>query len=216
MTGVNVTRCHDEFRRPRSDVTADQIWNQSEYGAVVGKFYIRQRVFGTVVRQVTAAAMPYYQTLSEFERGVIVTARDMGHSISKLEEILGEKREDILEADEIATEDAREVRVSHNSDINFIKKRRIKWVGRVVRKNERDHHSEKVFNAQPISTRRKGAGQVLDRFMALKRSLSFDNLEVKIISREEAGKDFLQRQCPPWTGDRATEEEGGKTLKGLL
>ncbi|GFU11858.1 HTH_Tnp_Tc3_1 domain-containing protein [Trichonephila clavipes] len=48
------------------------------------KFYIRQRVFGTVVRQVTAAAMPYYKTLSEFERGVIFTARDMGHSISKV------------------------------------------------------------------------------------------------------------------------------------
>ncbi|GBN08247.1 hypothetical protein AVEN_216946-1, partial [Araneus ventricosus] len=61
-----------------------EIWNQSEYGAVVGNTYIRQQVSGTVVRSVTAATMAGYQDLSEFEHGVIVGVREMGHSISEV------------------------------------------------------------------------------------------------------------------------------------
>ncbi|GBL75843.1 hypothetical protein AVEN_146459-1 [Araneus ventricosus] len=61
-----------------------EIWNQSEYGAAVGNAYIRQQVSGTVVRSVTTATMAGYQDLSEFERGVIVGAREMGHSISEV------------------------------------------------------------------------------------------------------------------------------------
>ncbi|GBN04542.1 hypothetical protein AVEN_205688-1 [Araneus ventricosus] len=49
-----------------------------------GDAYIRQQVSGTVVRSVTAATMAGYQDLSEFERGVIVGAREMGHSISEV------------------------------------------------------------------------------------------------------------------------------------
>ncbi|GBM51156.1 hypothetical protein AVEN_2506-1 [Araneus ventricosus] len=60
------------------------IWNQAEYGAAVGNAYIRQQVYGTVVRSVTASAMAGYQDLSEFERGVIVGAREMGHSITEV------------------------------------------------------------------------------------------------------------------------------------
>ncbi|GBL84664.1 hypothetical protein AVEN_191121-1 [Araneus ventricosus] len=60
------------------------IWNQSEYGAAVGNAYIRQQGSGTVVRSVTAATMAGYQDLSEFERGVIVGAREMGHCISEV------------------------------------------------------------------------------------------------------------------------------------
>ncbi|GBM61787.1 hypothetical protein AVEN_235704-1 [Araneus ventricosus] len=56
----------------------------SEYGAAVGNAYIRQQVSDTVVRSVTAATMAGYQDLSEFERGVIVGAREMGHSISEV------------------------------------------------------------------------------------------------------------------------------------
>ncbi|GFT68286.1 uncharacterized protein TNCV_659051 [Trichonephila clavipes] len=48
--------CHDEFRGPRSDY----------------------------VRQVNAATTPGYQYLSEFARGFIVDAREMGHSISEV------------------------------------------------------------------------------------------------------------------------------------
>ncbi|GFV78275.1 uncharacterized protein TNCV_94351 [Trichonephila clavipes] len=50
-----------------------------------------------------------------------------------------------------------ELSESYNeSDIvNFIKLRRIKWSGHVVRMNE-DRTTKKVFNAQPIDTRRKG------------------------------------------------------------
>ncbi|GBM73036.1 hypothetical protein AVEN_115678-1 [Araneus ventricosus] len=62
-----------------------EIWNQSECGAAVGNAYIRQQVSSTVVRSVTAATMAGYQDLSEFERGVIVGAREMGHSISEVE-----------------------------------------------------------------------------------------------------------------------------------
>ncbi|GBM52100.1 hypothetical protein AVEN_131116-1 [Araneus ventricosus] len=61
-----------------------EIWNQSEYGAAVGNAYIRQQVSDTVVRSVTAATMAGYQDLSEFERGVIVGAREMGHSICEV------------------------------------------------------------------------------------------------------------------------------------
>ncbi|GBN22239.1 hypothetical protein AVEN_119515-1 [Araneus ventricosus] len=43
---------------------------------------LRQQVSGTVVKSVTAATMAGYQDLSEFERGVTVGAREMGHSIS--------------------------------------------------------------------------------------------------------------------------------------
>ncbi|GFW09633.1 uncharacterized protein TNCV_3997391 [Trichonephila clavipes] len=43
-----------------------------------------------------------------------------------------------------------------DSDIvNFIKLPRIKWAGRVIKMNE-DRTTEKVFNVQPIGTRRKG------------------------------------------------------------
>ncbi|GBO05995.1 hypothetical protein AVEN_34310-1 [Araneus ventricosus] len=61
-----------------------EIWDQSEYGAAVGNAYIRQQVSGTVVRSVTASTMGGYQDLSEFKRGVIVDAREMGHSISEV------------------------------------------------------------------------------------------------------------------------------------
>ncbi|PRD29785.1 UNVERIFIED_CONTAM: hypothetical protein NCL1_28358 [Trichonephila clavipes] len=39
--------------------------------------------------------------------------------------------------------------------VNFIKIRRIKWVGHIVRMDE-NRTIKKVFNAQPIDTRRKG------------------------------------------------------------
>ncbi|GFU92667.1 uncharacterized protein TNCV_4795951 [Trichonephila clavipes] len=61
-----------------------EIWNQSEYGAVVGKAYIRQEVSGTVVRQVTAVITTGYADLSEFELGVIDGAREKRHSISEV------------------------------------------------------------------------------------------------------------------------------------
>ncbi|GFY30615.1 uncharacterized protein TNCV_3117771 [Trichonephila clavipes] len=38
--------------------------------------------------------------------------------------------------------------------VNFIKIKRIKWAGHVIRMNE-DRTTEKVFNAQPIGTQRK-------------------------------------------------------------
>ncbi|GBM66566.1 hypothetical protein AVEN_251981-1 [Araneus ventricosus] len=37
------------------------------------------------IRSVPAAAMAGYQDLSDFERGVIISAREMGHSISEVE-----------------------------------------------------------------------------------------------------------------------------------
>ncbi|GFX15440.1 uncharacterized protein TNCV_3303691 [Trichonephila clavipes] len=39
--------------------------------------------------------------------------------------------------------------------VNFIKILRIKWAGHVIRINE-DRTTKKVFNAQPIGTRKKG------------------------------------------------------------
>ncbi|GFY13567.1 uncharacterized protein TNCV_4959371 [Trichonephila clavipes] len=39
---------------------------------------------GTVFKEVTAATIAGYQDLSEFERGVIVGAQEMGHIISEV------------------------------------------------------------------------------------------------------------------------------------
>ncbi|GFW05013.1 HTH_Tnp_Tc3_2 domain-containing protein [Trichonephila clavipes] len=58
-----------------------EIWNQSKYDTAIDKACRRQRVPGTVFKYDTAAAMPSYQYLSESERGVIVSAQKMGHSI---------------------------------------------------------------------------------------------------------------------------------------
>ncbi|GFV61736.1 uncharacterized protein TNCV_188941 [Trichonephila clavipes] len=42
-----------------------------------------------------------------------------------------------------------------SDNVNFIKIQQIKWAGHVIRRNE-DRTTKKVFNAQPIGTRRKG------------------------------------------------------------
>ncbi|GBM39304.1 hypothetical protein AVEN_171383-1 [Araneus ventricosus] len=44
------------------------------------------------IRSVTSAAMAGYQDLSGFERGVIIGAREMGHSISEVEMKFGFSR----------------------------------------------------------------------------------------------------------------------------
>ncbi|GBM56534.1 hypothetical protein AVEN_140602-1 [Araneus ventricosus] len=46
--------------------------------------YIRQQMSDKCIRSVPAAAMAGYQDLSDFERGVIIGAREMGHSISEV------------------------------------------------------------------------------------------------------------------------------------
>ncbi|GBM40876.1 hypothetical protein AVEN_14799-1 [Araneus ventricosus] len=50
----------------------------------VGSAYIRQQVSDEAVGSVPGAAMAGYQDLSNFERGLIVGAREMGHSISEV------------------------------------------------------------------------------------------------------------------------------------
>ncbi|GBL78984.1 hypothetical protein AVEN_48945-1 [Araneus ventricosus] len=46
--------------------------------------YIRQQMSDKCIRSVSAAAMVGYQDLSDFERGVIIGAREMGYSISEV------------------------------------------------------------------------------------------------------------------------------------
>ena len=46
--------------------------------------YIRPQEAGAGIRSVAAATMAGYHDLSDFERGVIVDEREMGHSISKV------------------------------------------------------------------------------------------------------------------------------------
>ena len=58
--------------------------NTQEYGTAIGNAYIRPQVSGASVRRVTAAIMEGYYDLSKYERGVIVGAREMVHSISEL------------------------------------------------------------------------------------------------------------------------------------
>ncbi|GBM56611.1 hypothetical protein AVEN_142262-1 [Araneus ventricosus] len=49
----------------------------------VGKACIRQQMSDKCIRSVSAAAMAGYKDLSDFERGVIIGAREMGYSISE-------------------------------------------------------------------------------------------------------------------------------------
>ncbi|GBM50172.1 hypothetical protein AVEN_50066-1 [Araneus ventricosus] len=46
--------------------------------------YMRQQMSDKCIRSIPAAAMAGYQDLSDFERGVIIGAREMGHSISEV------------------------------------------------------------------------------------------------------------------------------------
>ncbi|GBM11978.1 hypothetical protein AVEN_209662-1 [Araneus ventricosus] len=59
------------------------VCNQSSQPDAVGNAYIRQQVSDKCIRSVRAAEMADYQGLSDFERGVIIGAREMGHSISE-------------------------------------------------------------------------------------------------------------------------------------
>ncbi|GBN87250.1 hypothetical protein AVEN_174600-1 [Araneus ventricosus] len=61
-----------------------EICNPSAQRDAVGSAYIRQQVSDKAVGSVPAATMAGYQDLSNFERGFIVGAREMGHSISEL------------------------------------------------------------------------------------------------------------------------------------
>ncbi|GBN00297.1 hypothetical protein AVEN_171890-1 [Araneus ventricosus] len=61
-----------------------EICNQSSSPDAVGNAYIRQQMSNKCIRTVSAAALACFQDLSDFERGVIVGARDMGHSIAEV------------------------------------------------------------------------------------------------------------------------------------
>ncbi|GBO40004.1 hypothetical protein AVEN_103972-1 [Araneus ventricosus] len=60
------------------------VCNQSSEPDAVGNAYIRQQTSDKCIRSIPAAAMACFQDLSVFERGVIVGAREMGHSISEV------------------------------------------------------------------------------------------------------------------------------------
>ncbi|GBM68954.1 hypothetical protein AVEN_24359-1 [Araneus ventricosus] len=61
-----------------------EVCNQSSKPDVVGNAYIRQQMSDKCIRLVPAAAMASYQDLNDFERGVIDSAQEMGHSISEV------------------------------------------------------------------------------------------------------------------------------------
>ncbi|GFT12574.1 uncharacterized protein TNCV_5093691 [Trichonephila clavipes] len=90
--------------------------------------------------------------------------------------------------------------------VNIIKIQRIKWAGHVVRMDE-DRTTEKVFNAQPIDTRRKG--RLNFRWIDRLKKKDFLVLRTKnwrtLAGRRLAWKGFLIR-LRPIMGCRATEE----------
>ncbi|GBO30051.1 hypothetical protein AVEN_40448-1 [Araneus ventricosus] len=61
-----------------------EICSQSSQPDAVGNAYLRQRMSDKCIRSVPAAAKAGYQDLSDFEHGVIIGAREMGHSISEV------------------------------------------------------------------------------------------------------------------------------------
>ncbi|GFT74347.1 hypothetical protein TNCV_539071 [Trichonephila clavipes] len=75
----------------------------------------------------------------------------------------------------------------------------MKWAGHVLRMNE-DHTTKKVFNAQPIDTRRKGK-QNLRRNDSLEKYI----LVLRTKNWRTSGKSFLRRLMPI-LGCLATEE----------
>ncbi|GBM79080.1 hypothetical protein AVEN_183143-1 [Araneus ventricosus] len=61
-----------------------EICKQSSKPDAVGNAYIRQQMSEKCIRSLPAAAMACFQDLSDFERGVTVGGREMGHSISEV------------------------------------------------------------------------------------------------------------------------------------
>ncbi|GBN95712.1 hypothetical protein AVEN_78741-1 [Araneus ventricosus] len=66
-----------------------EICNRSAYRGAVGSAYIRQQVYHKAVGSVPAATLAGYQDLSNFEWGLIVDAREMGHRISEVAKKFG-------------------------------------------------------------------------------------------------------------------------------
>ncbi|GBN04297.1 hypothetical protein AVEN_173690-1 [Araneus ventricosus] len=96
-----------------------EICNQSSKPDAVGNAYIKQQMSDKCIRSVSAAAIAGYQDLSDFERGVIVGAREMGHIISEETMKFGFSRRTISLV-------YREYRISgktSNSDIGAAEKR---------------------------------------------------------------------------------------------
>ncbi|GFY11332.1 uncharacterized protein TNCV_4473151 [Trichonephila clavipes] len=84
ITKLSIIKCTEEPKNwYRHAYANEEVWNQSEYSAVVDKAYIRPRVSGTVVGYATAATMAGYQDLSEFEHDVVIGARENRYSISE-------------------------------------------------------------------------------------------------------------------------------------
>ena len=95
---VMYIRTVEERKKLYRHVLADtEICKYSEYGAVFSNAYIRPQVSGAGIRSVTtvtvtgagirsftAATVTGYHDLSEFELGVIVSTREIGHSISEV------------------------------------------------------------------------------------------------------------------------------------
>ncbi|GBO11381.1 hypothetical protein AVEN_66854-1 [Araneus ventricosus] len=79
------------------------------------------------IRSVSAPAMAGYQDLSDFERGVIIGAREMGHSISEVSMKLGFSRT-------IISRVYREYRISGKTS-NFLH-----WCGRLETTLTGDRH----------------------------------------------------------------------------
>ncbi|GFT27877.1 uncharacterized protein TNCV_10841 [Trichonephila clavipes] len=75
----------------------------------------------------------------------------------------------------------------------FIKIQQIKWAGHVVRMDE-NHTTKKVFNAQPISTRRKGRPNIrwidgLEKYLLVLRTKNWRTLA----RRRLPWKSFLEK-----------------------
>ncbi|GFX43163.1 HTH_Tnp_Tc3_2 domain-containing protein [Trichonephila clavipes] len=129
--------------------------NQSELGAAVGKAHIRQRVYGTVVRWVTAATMAGYQDLSEFERGVTVGAREMGHAISEVAMKFGFSRAIISRVYREYRESGKTSKLRHRCDREkIIQKRDQRRPTRIVMPDRRATHPQIAadFNFGPSTS----------------------------------------------------------------
>ncbi|GFS76469.1 uncharacterized protein TNCV_1620921 [Trichonephila clavipes] len=101
------------------------------------------------------------------------------------------------------------ITLKESNIVNFIKLERIKWAGQVVRMDD-DRTTKKAFNAQPISTQRKGRPNlrwidVLEKDLLVLRTKNWENTNRKMVGL--SGKGFFRRPRPT-LGCRAVE--GGR------
>ncbi|GBM09900.1 hypothetical protein AVEN_241223-1 [Araneus ventricosus] len=125
------------------------------------------------IRSVPAAAIAGYQDLSDFERGVIIGAREMGHSISEVAMKFGFSRTTISRV-------YREYRVSAKKLQNFLRKHPnllvLEQRGTGLRGFHEDNMNKDIFFLVPYSEEADVKRNIFSE-SSQRKALLFQNIE---------------------------------------